>query len=119
MSFTQYHTNHLTCAKALGNQVLGDKKGKLTGLKYIKQLINSEDITSQTDNQIGNLCSDFHCCIICHTFSKMHNFLISYPILLKFVLLCFSCISASIKSTLFLEWTKSSSLARSLFLFCL
>ena len=40
------------------------------GLNYIKQLINIEDMTSQTDNQIGNLCSDFHCSIVLHTFYK-------------------------------------------------
>ena len=51
--------------------------------KYINQLINSEAMTSQTDNQIGNLCSDFHCSILFHTLKKNHNFLISCPNLLK------------------------------------
>ena len=50
----QYDTNHISWAKALGNQVLGDKKEKWIGQKYIRQLINSEAMTSQTDNQIGN-----------------------------------------------------------------
>ena len=55
------------------------------GLNYIKQLINSVDMTSQTDNQISKLCSDFNCSIVLHTFSKLHNFLNtgSYPILIK------------------------------------
>ena len=37
---------------------------------YIKQLINSEAMTSQTENQIGNLCSDFLSSIVCHTSTK-------------------------------------------------
>ena len=82
-SCTQYDTNHITWAKAWGNQVFGDKKGNINGEKYIKQLMNSEAMASQTDNQIGNLCSDFHCSIVVHTLLKIHNFLISYPILLK------------------------------------
>ena len=61
MSCTQYDTNHITWEKAWGKSSFGGYKGKLTGLNYIKQLINSEDMTSQIDNQIGNLCSDFHC----------------------------------------------------------
>ena len=28
------------------------------GLNYVKQLTNGGDMTSQTDNQNGNLCSD-------------------------------------------------------------
>ena len=28
-------------------------------------------MTSQTDNQIGNLCSDFHCSILFHTLKKI------------------------------------------------
>ena len=72
---------------------------------YIKQLINSEDTTSQTDNQIGNLFSDFHCSIVLHTFSKVHNFLISYPILFKLVLIGLSDFFAYIESKLSLEWT--------------
>ena len=59
------------------------------GLNYIKQLINSEDMTSQTDNQIGQLFRDFHCSIVLHTFSKIHNFLISYPIMFKLFLVVF------------------------------
>ena len=43
-------------------------------LNYIKQLRNSEDMTSQTDNLIGNLCSGFHCSIVLHTFSKFTTF---------------------------------------------
>ena len=61
MPCTQYDTNHITWAKAWGIQVLGGIKGKLMGLNYTKQLINSEDMTSQTDNQIGNSGSDFRC----------------------------------------------------------
>ena len=53
------------------------------GLNYIKQLINSEDMKSQTDSHFGNLCCESHCSIVLNTFSKIHNFLISYPILLK------------------------------------
>ena len=67
------------------------------GLNYIKQLINSKDMTSQTDNQIGNLCSYFYCSIVLHTFSKNRNFLIS--------LIGLSDFSASIEFKLFLEWT--------------
>ena len=36
---------------------------------------------------------------------KIHNFLISYPILLKLVLIGLSDFSCSIESKLFLEWT--------------
>ena len=61
------------------------------------QLINSEAMTSQTDYQISNLCSDFLSSIVCHTLKKNHNFLISYPTLLKLVSLCFSCVSASME----------------------
>ena len=55
-------------------------------------------MTSQTDNYIGNLCSDFNCSKVLHTFSKINNFLISYPILLKLVLIGLSDFSASIES---------------------
>ena len=44
-------------------------------------------MTSQTDNQLGNLSSDFHCSIVFHTVTKIHNFFISDPIFLKH--LCF------------------------------
>ena len=54
------------------------------GLNYVKQMISCEDMTSQTDNHLGNLCCDSHCSIVLHTFSKIHNFLISYPIVLNF-----------------------------------
>ena len=43
--------------------------------------------------------------IVLHTFSKIHNFLIGYLILLKLVLIGLSDLSASIESNLFLEWT--------------
>ena len=56
---------------------------------------------SQTDNQIGNLCSDFHCSRVFHTFSKLPYRYISFPILLKFVLLCFSCFLYLLKAVLF------------------
>ena len=36
---------------------------------------------------------------------KIHNFLISYPILLKLVLIGLYDFSGSIESKLFLEWT--------------
>ena len=77
------------------------------GLNHLEQLINSEDMTSQTDNHLGNLCCYFHCSIVLHngTFSKIHNFLISYPILLKLFLIGLSDCSAFIKSKLFFEWT--------------
>ena len=75
------------------------------GLNHIEQLINSEDMTSQTDNHLGNLCCDSHCSIVLHTFSKIHNFLISYPILLKLFLIGLSDFSAFIESKLFFEWT--------------
>ena len=39
------------------------------GLNYIKQLISSEDMTSQTSNHIGNLCCYSHS-ILLPTFSK-------------------------------------------------
>ena len=79
MSCTQYDTNHITWAKVWGNQVLGDKKGN-SWIKLCKAMISCEDMTSQTDNHLGNLCCDSHCSIVLHTFSKIHNFLISYPI---------------------------------------
>ena len=75
------------------------------GLNYIKQLISCEDMTSQTDNNLGNLCRDYHCSIVLHTFSKIHYFLISYPILLKLFLIGLSDFSAFIESKLFFEWT--------------
>ena len=75
------------------------------GLNYVKQLISCEDMTSQTDNHLGNLCCDSHCSIVLHTFSKIHNFLISYPILLKLFLIGLSDFSAFIESKLFFEWT--------------
>ena len=75
------------------------------GLNYIKQLISCEDMTSQTDNHLGNLCCESHCSIVLHTFSKIHNFLISYPILLKLFLIGLSDFSAFIESKLFFEWT--------------
>ena len=62
-------------------------------------------MTSRADNQIGNLCSDFHCSIVLNTFSKIHNFFISYRILLKLFLIGLSCFSAFIECELFLEWT--------------
>ena len=43
--------------------------------------------------------------IVLHTFSKIHNFLISYPILLKHFLIGLSDCSAFIESELFFEWT--------------
>ena len=46
-------------------------------------MINSEEMTSQPDNQTGNLCSDYLSSIAFHSLKKNHNFLISYPILLK------------------------------------
>ena len=57
MSCTQYDTNHITWAKAGGIKFWGIR-GEINGIKLYK---SSEDMTSQTDNQIGNLCSDFHC----------------------------------------------------------
>ena len=75
------------------------------GLNHIEHLINSEDMTSQTDNHLGNLCCDSHCSIVLHTFSKIHNFLISYPILLKLFLIVLSDLYALIESKLFFEWT--------------
>ena len=75
------------------------------GLNYVKPLISCEDMTSQTDNHLGNLCCDSHCSIVLHTFSKIHNFLISYPILLKLLLIDLSDFSAFIESKLFFEWT--------------
>ena len=57
------------------------------GLSHIEQLINSEDMTSQTDNHLGNLCCDSHCSVVLHTFSTNHNFLISFPILPKLFLI--------------------------------
>ena len=75
------------------------------GLNCIKQLIDNEDMASQTDNQIGNLCNDFHCSIVLHTFPTIHIFLISYPILLKLSVIGLSDFSASIENKLFLEWT--------------
>ena len=75
------------------------------GLNYVKQLISCEDMTSQTDNHLGNLCCDSHCFIVLHTFSKIHNFLISYPILLKLFLIGLSDFSAFIESNFFFEWT--------------
>ena len=86
---------------------MGGYKKNNYGIKIyinIKQVIYSEDMTSQTDNQIGNLCSDFHCSKVLPTL-KIHNFLISYSILLKLVLIGLSDFSASIESKLFLEWT--------------
>ena len=87
------------------------------GLNYIKQLISCEDMTSQTDNHLGKLCCDSHCSIVLHAFSKIHNFLISYPILLKLFLIGLSDFSAFIESKLFLEWTCPLSLANSNFQF--
>ena len=75
------------------------------GINYIKQLISCEDMTSQTDNHLGNLCCDSHCSIVLHTFSKIHNFLISYPILLKLFFIGLSDFSAFNESELFFEWT--------------
>ena len=75
------------------------------GLNYIMQLISCEDMTSQTDNHLRNLCRESHCSIVLHTFSKIHNFLISYPILLKLFLISLSDFSAFIESKLFFEWT--------------
>ena len=75
------------------------------GLNYIKQWISCEDMTSQTDNHLGKLCCDSHCSIVLHTFSKIHNFLISYPILLKLFLIGLTDFSAFIESKLFYEWT--------------
>ena len=40
--------------------------------------MNSKAMMSQTENQIGNLCSDFLSSIVFHTFKKNHKFLISY-----------------------------------------
>ena len=76
------------------------------GLNHIEQLINSEDMTSQTDNHLENLCCDSHCSIVLHTFSKIHNFFISYPILLKLFFIGVSDFSFFfIESKLFFEWT--------------
>ena len=75
------------------------------GLNYVKQLISCEDMTSQTDNHLGNLCCESHCFIVLHTFSKIYNFLISYSILLKLFLIVLSDFSAFIESKLFFEWT--------------
>ena len=58
-------------------------------------------MTSETNNQIGIFCSDFHCSIVLHTFSKIHNFLISYPILLRLVLIGLSEFYASTESKSF------------------
>ena len=51
--------------------------------------------------------SEFPIClaIVLHAFSKIRNFLISYPILLNLFLIGLSDFSASIDSKLFLEWT--------------
>ena len=76
---------------------LPQKSGILYSLQH--------DYRRPTDNQIGNLCSDFNCSTVLHTFSKLHNFLISYPILLNFFWIGLSDFSASIESKLFLEWT--------------
>ena len=46
------------------------------GLNHIEQSKDSEDMTSQPDNQIGNLCSDYHSSILLHTFSKFITFLL-------------------------------------------
>ena len=75
------------------------------GLNYIKKLISCEDMMSQTDIHLGNLCCDSHCSIVLHTFSKIHNFLISYLILLNLFLIGLYGFSAFIESKLFLEWT--------------
>ena len=75
------------------------------GLNYIKQSISCEDMTSQTDNHLGYVCCESHCSIVLHTFSKIHNFLISYPILLKLFLIGLSDFSAFIESNLFFKWT--------------
>ena len=48
MACTQYDTNHITWAKTWGIKFWGIN-GKLMGLNYIKQLINSEDMTSHYD----------------------------------------------------------------------
>ena len=81
------------------------------GLNYVKQLISCEDMTSQTDNHLGNLCCESHCFIVLHTFSKIHNFLISYSILLKLFLIGLFDFSAFIESKLFFEWTCPLSLS--------
>ena len=91
--------------KGMGKSSFGKLKGKLMGLNYIKQLINSEDMTSQTDNHLGNLWCDSHCSIVLHTFSKLHNFLISSPILLKLFLIGLSDFFDFIESKLFFEST--------------
>ena len=62
-------------------------------------------MTSQTDNQIGNLCSDFLSSIVFSYTKKNHNLLINNLIFTQFSLLNLSCFSASIKTKLFLEWT--------------
>ena len=46
------------------------------GLNHIEQLINSEDMTSQTDSHLGTLSCDSHCSIVLHTFSKFITFLL-------------------------------------------
>ena len=45
------------------------------GVKYIMQLINSEAMTTQTDDQISNLCSDLLSFIVFHTLTKFITFL--------------------------------------------
>ena len=62
-------------------------------------------MTPQTHEWISNLSCAFYCSIVLQTFSKIHNFLIRYPILLKLVLIGLSDVSASIESKLFWEWT--------------
>ena len=55
-------------------------------IQYSENNINSSKFIKdfvQWQCQIGNLSSDFNFSIVLHTFPKIHNFLISYPILLK------------------------------------
>ena len=61
-------------------------------------MVNSGGVTSQAHDVIFNLSkkgSDFHCFLFNE---KIHNFLITCLISLKFVLLCFSILSAFITS---------------------
>ena len=59
------------------------------GYKYLKQLMHSGSMTSQTDNQFGKLCSDFHCSTVFHNLNPKIIFSLfnSDLIFLKFV--CF------------------------------